>query len=237
MAKKKDSLALFEVMQKTGQQGDAHLRVPGWMGAEEGPDQETPTPQRPQVKVQEVVVQAPRQGPALPSRPTGPAPAPAGKLAVSLPTLGIVAGVGVLLLAAAFYAGSALAGPAPAEPQPQADPFAPADGKLKLLIVEVMAGPTAANHAEAMQMVTFLLARGEPATIHAYTDENGPKTLILLLRPLDSADDPMKDAYARRIEELGKEYYQKYETRYAFSQREPDGTLAPRLVQLPVQPR
>jgi len=243
VAKKKDKAAFFEVISKTRQaRKDAGLKVPIWMGrndeAAEG-DQPAEKPQATERK---------------PERPRPIAPTTIktqqGRLQFSLNYTASVAlaVVIVLLLVGAFMLGratapagpgQALAGPEPpyrpdvlkrSAQQPSGGTATRLKGKY-YLVIETLKGRSDEDLAEAQRIVEFLSQKGEQATVQTF-NVGGQKLVygIWSLRPFDARDSQEALDYARRIEQLGKEYFEKYKT-YRFQQRRrPGQELSPSYV-------
>jgi hypothetical protein len=236
LAKKKNSVALFEVIQKS-KRSEGGVSVPGWMEGE-GPG-------------------AP--APASPAAETGSAPAPASpraseplisvagdRLRVSMTyRTGALAATGlVILLVAGFslgwWGGAAsvtpqapalgngkpmgkhvLAGPNAKGVQPKPKPVAPGQrqpGKW-YLVIQSMTGVEQQHLADAGQIVAFCKAQGHGATVARYNPRSGKQRYIVWsLKPFDKAGSAEAQAYARQIEELGKKYRQAG-GKYNFQQR------------------
>jgi len=122
VTKKKDSVALFEVISKSRQKrGDSDLGVPGWIEPPEAPPQQAEAPPVP-VRQAEAPPSPARQAAAIPQAPSRPVE-PAigvvgGRLMVSLNYVScLVIAMGLLvLLVAAFWLGRATGGAARVEP-------------------------------------------------------------------------------------------------------------------------
>jgi hypothetical protein len=112
VTKKKDSVALFEVISKSRQKrGDSDLGVPGWIEPPEAPRQQAEKPSVPARQAAAI--------PQAPSRPVEPAiGVVGGRLTVSLNYVScMVIAMGLLvLLLAAFWLGRATGGAAKGEP-------------------------------------------------------------------------------------------------------------------------
>ncbi|MCK4277143.1 MAG: hypothetical protein KAX78_11545 [Phycisphaerae bacterium] len=226
MAKKKNTAAFFEVLSKTRQaQKDAGLSIPKWMGkVSEGDESE----EKPSV---------PEKGPALaPAQPGEQMlSAQAGRVRFSLGYAVCAAAAAglLLLLVAAFWAGRATA-PKTAEPfeagvvpphRPDVlsssaeSPALPSREKAKYnLIIERLKGSSDAELAEAQRIVNFLAERGEPADIQTFRLGGKEFYGVWSLRPFNTETGPQQVKFAERIEELGRQYFQKHRT-YRFQQR------------------
>ena len=220
MAKRKDSIALYEVIGKTRQvRAEAGLAIPAWMGRQRSGAamrQAAPAP----------TVEGTEQ--AVPERIAVPTGAPsvwaepmvsisAGRLRLSLNYLACVAAgvVLVLLLAAAFVFGRASvpytqAGKgesgarASAGGQPAGTEIVREKGKY-YLVVQGMGGKTPDLLADARAIERFCNAKGERVSINEYTKE--PRQYIVLsAQGFDAIDSPEALRYVRAIEDLGKNY-------------------------------
>jgi hypothetical protein len=244
VAKRKDSLALFEVISKTREK---HLAAPA-----ENPPRSTPAP-----------AAVPRPAEARP-RATAPTSLPTsepmfstsgGRLRLSLnQTQSIVAGAAlVVLLIIAFTLGrsSVNTGPVqagvstPAESTesavrneaetPRAD--APAETKKPTLempkrvegkyylVIQGLQGAGAEQLKEAQDIVKTLTDFGEPAEVALYPG-NPRQYIVWSLVGFDTPDDARAKDYAKTIEEMGKKY-RAQGGRYDFKQRDRAGEFKP----------
>lgn len=234
MAKKKDSMALFEVIWKTRPaQRDSGINVPEWMkpGGEAPPDAEARKP----------------DGEA----PTEAAPiAPPARVTLSLSQAQLaLAVVGLaIVLVVAFVLGRATVGsltPAGDAPQatpaidevaaydvggsPQAPLAFPADeprvsGRY-YLVIQGMRGMTAEHRQAADEIVAYLRGEGVPAEVGTYSGK--PRQYVVWsLTGFDASDSPEALGYVGYIEELGQRYKARG-GRYEFSHRDREGRLKP----------
>jgi len=248
VAKKKDAVALFEVISKTRQKrSEAGLGVPRWMSSQA--DDSAQQPSAPPAASQ--AVSAPSAAPARePARPrqaprTAPMIAPEGnRLKFSLSyyvCVGVLAGA-VVLLALAFWLGyiagspdagngaqqAKLGGQIPVPPgstggngggPTQGTPTGRIAGKY-YLIIQRLKGDTEADKAEADRIVSFCAEHGEPASVWEMPigSHGGKRYFVWSLRPFDAPDDPKGLEHAGRVEEWGREYFARHST-YEFLQR------------------
>jgi len=240
--KRKDSVALFEVIARTREKsGKPDMDVPGWMGGQQPaaePDQ-APAPE----------ATGPLKVPPL-QPPTEPVfrPIPQ-RVSFSMSYVrfgGLLAGM-IVLLAAAFVLGRVTAGPGTVEPtgeQPgptaragidDTSPTGPPKpaGRISgkhYLIIERLKDKTPASLAEAKKIVSFLEQNGHYADIQPLRARGGGREYwgIWSLQPFDQAAGPENEAFAMKIEELGR----KYPGDYRFQQRvRRDAKLEPTFIQ------
>jgi len=246
VVKKRDSVALFEVISKTRAKNiEPDMGVPPWMvgGKQAADEQPRKGPGKQPVKP----TAKPACATVKPKRGAGKGKEPlvstaGGRLRLSLDYFtGIVAATGlVLLLAAAFWLGRATAGvarsgqPAQAELGQIASPMAregPADreplpartdGKYYMIIQDLQGGDEL--KAEALRIADYCTANGEPATVNSYQG----RLVVWSLRPFSSPTGPEVLNHARVVEQLGQRYFKKHKT-YDFRQRR-DGRLEPMML-------
>ena len=252
MAKKKNSVALFEVIQ-TSTRSDAKMVVPQWM---DGSDESRPA--SPEGAVEPPPVPAPAAARRL--------FAVAGdRLRLSLTYTHCAVAVLVLvgLLVGAFAVGwhsgtPAVKPPEDRRPLAQRTPLgrhvlkspvpapapAPGGGQKKVttpaaeasdrqrgkyyLVIQGIQGVSPADLDEASRIVEFCKAQGEKATVARYTSKRTRKQryIVWSLRPFDSATSEEGRKLARSVEALGKQYFAKYTT-YDFRQRGASGKFDP----------
>jgi len=215
VVKKKDSVALFEVISKSRQRrSEAGLGIPGWMGREQDIAQgvgegEPPAGPSPTVRA------APLGEPTISTA--------RGRLSLSLNyvscLVAVMALVGLLVLA--FWLGRATAGGAEAGRPRQMggrNMTAAAQSARRpgyyYLVIQDLQGNTEAKKKQADRIVKFCKAHGEPATVNTY------KGSIVVWSNVGfaSPDEQAALDYARNIERLGQKYFQEYKT-YDFRQR------------------
>jgi len=159
LAKKKDAVALFEVISKTRQKrSEAGLGVPVWMSGE--PADSAQPPSAPSATSAAPARRPERSRPALPAAPM--IASDGKRLTFSLNyyvCVGVLAGA-VLLLTLVFYLGY-LAGAGGGGSVASA-PAGRIAGKY-YLIIERLRGATEADRAEADRIVSFCAEHGEPA--------------------------------------------------------------------------
>ena len=252
MAKKKKSMALFEVIAKGRKDNrESELSVPQWMRQQDGTS-ETPaeggkkpipvptTPIPPQAALEEPSLQVTPPALAQP-RPIGrPAAEPGaaepvfttkgGRLNLSLNYVSCtVALLGlVLLLVVVFLLGRASVGDRPAAGGgSQAAGQAPAGpwvaGKYYLQI-QAMGGLSDTLRDEARQIARFCTDAKVPAKVYQTARQYEFRSTT----PFDSAASPEALQFAQRIAELGKRYKTLYGKPYDFSQHDRDGRFRPR---------
>ena len=249
MTKKKNSVALFEVIQKK-RRGEETTGVPKWMAGQPGPAVE-PSPPEPRVRT------APMPAPVV-----GPEPILAivgERLRLSLDTVScaVAAGGVVVLLAVAFalgfWAGGSGSGegakpggtlrdrtqfgrhviagrttkPSGAASKPAGAAARRASGKWYLVIQGLM-GTSQGDLEEAARIVAFCSAKGQPATVARYTSPRSGKQMYIAwsLTPQDSATGEQARKQALAVEAIGKEYFAQHKT-YDFRQRKKGGKFDP----------
>ncbi len=241
MAKRKDSIALFEVIKN--RRDDANLNVPKWMGGQGSASQQEPP---------EPVQAQPGAAPKARSRIVSGS---SGQLLFRLNyTHCILAAVGlVLVLIAAVWiayaAGSGSSATVPAGPgkmagkvlpgkhvlgngsgkgkAPAASPSGRVPGKY-YLVVQALGGIDNKDLAEAGRIATWCKENGEQVTVAKYTHPNSARKryIVWSLRPFDSRFGEEAEAFGKKVEALGKRYFAKHKT-YDFRQRTSTGKLDP----------
>lgn len=233
MAKKKDSTALFEVIQKTREKRSAAgLAIPAWMSTRrEGEEQQDPA----QVVESEGVLEPEELEPFA---------VPEGRLQLSLSYVScmVIFLALVLLLAGVFALGRySVSGKAPASVAGMGEGVsAPGEnvsdataaqqrvGGLYYLILQRLVGATATDRADAENIVAFCKAMNVNATVQEFT--TGGAGNFLAAWSLRGFEDPAGEdavAYALEIEKLGKEYFRTH-GKYRFQQRlSPSSPLRP----------
>lgn len=234
MAKRKDSIALFEVIKN--RRDDANLNVPKWMGAQGSASQQEP-PEAPQ----------PEPG-AAPKAWSRVVSGSSGQLLFRLNYKHCIlaaAGLIVVLIAAVWIAYAVGTGSQTKTPPPgpgsmagkvpagkhvlggtdgqSGTPAVSASGRLKgkyYLVIQALAGIEEKDLAEAGRISSWCKANGEQVTIAKYTHRNSSKKryIVWSLRPFDSRSGQDALTYAKTVEALGKKYFAKYRT-YDFRQR------------------
>lgn len=257
MAKKKNSVALFEVIGKT-KRSESGMNVPKWF------DGQAPAP-----------AEAGGPSPAARPAPTGPVEplltVVGDRLRLSLNYLScLVAALGaVVLLVAVFslgyWSGSSPApvgpdsppagdgtmsgrtpigrhvvdgqgnpGGAPAPAGNGGSPPAPAagarvKGKYYMVIQQLLGGMTQESLVEATRIAKFCNDNGHPATVGTFRDRQ--RYVVWSLKPFDSATGAANTEFALVIEALGKRYFREHQPpTYDFRQRR-DNQLDPLFVQ------
>lgn len=224
LGKKKNSVALFEVIAKAGPEPD--MSVPGWMKGDE--------PGHPSAEVPAGYSGRQGGGEALIS--TVP-----GRLRLSLNYVScMVAAFGlVVLLSLAFWMGRAsvgwssqatagLAGTSDGAGRSPAGPAAVvAQAPRRVagkwyMVIQDLRGAAETNKAEAVRIVSYLKNEfGIPAEVRRYAG----RYVVWSFKPFDSRDGQDVRDYAGKIEKIGQRYFKKYST-YRFSQRH-NGKLDP----------
>ena len=253
MAKKKSSMALFEVVARGKQHNKAAMTVPDWMKGRDASDASGQSPE------QEYV------GQAAPDAPPGAAPvadvepghdaaggheptAPRGekvlsvvdgRVTVSLNYVSCtVAAAGVLLaIVAAFLLGRASAPKAPAANEAARPPVKAGLvvgtrpprmtqrilGKYYLVIQE-LGGLTPGLKADGQEIAAYCeAARGDPATVVS----DGRQYVVLSGKPFDSPAGTEARVYAADIDALGNRYKADVNGKYDFNQMDSRGQLDP----------
>ena len=236
MVKKRNSVALFEVISKSKEKSSqADMGVPAWMGGtaqdEDAPKPDSPVPAAPKL-------------PPLPAPPVRTAPlmtTAGGRLQLSLNYVScLVIAVGlVLLLAGAFWLGRKTA-PAPqtGEGRMKAEFRAgllsendtAGAGAAKTLpkripgkyyiVIESTRGTDAWHLAQAEKIARFCIERNEPAEVRKYpaTSRSREQYVAWSLTPFDSPTSEAATQHARGIEKLGEEFFELHGD-YKFLQR------------------
>ena len=234
MVKKKNSIALFEVISKSKEsRSAADMGVPAWMGGE----QQDAVPQA-----------APRMAPSAPKPPPPPV-APRSRTAPLLAIAGqrlqfslnyisclILAAALLVLLGGAFWLGRKTA-PAPPDPDRMPAEFraglldgqtGPGQQHSELprripgkyyIVIESMEGATEQHLKEANRIAEFCITKGEPAEVRTYRS----RYVVWSLTPFDSPNDEKARSHALTIEKYGGEYFAKHRT-YRFQQRKRPGS-------------
>lgn len=221
MARKKDSVALFEVISKSqAKHLESDMSVPRWITGSEEPEKPSAPDERPRVEPD-------RAAPTMrePGGPAEPMFATAGgRLRVSLNYLTctiIVLGL-VLALAGAFVLGRATA---PAPPVEKPGKTTAGAGQVKgpvrearrpvtrmpqrvsgkyYLVIETLKGITHADEDEATRIADFCKQNGEPAEPRMWRG----KIIVWSLTAFDSPRSEAAIRHARFIQDnLGKEYF------------------------------
>jgi len=255
VAKRKDSIALFEVITK--RRSDANLNVPPWMGAKGTADAQELPPGPPTVPT------VPTAQPAVPgaaSRAWSSLASGAGgqlTLKLSYTHLLLAAAVLVLVLIVSVWIGYSLASaPSPAKPaanatmankvplgqhvvagpgvaksgtpvaEAQASTAARVSGKY-YLVIQSLVGASKEDQVEAEQIRAWCAQHDEPATVatHTLAKTGRSRFIVWSLRPFDSSSSAEALNYGRKIEALGKKYNAQYK-RYDFRQQR-DGKYDP----------
>ncbi len=247
MGRKKNSVALFEVISKSKEKSrESGLGVPKWMGAE-SPDgmqaSGSPSPVAQGVQPPQGV-RPPERRVVSPHR----AVVEGGRihLSVNYLTCGVVGAAFIVLLIGAFLLGRGTAGgggptkaglgtmpPLNRDVVPPGGtnndgltlPLVPAGRKAEkyYLVIQNLMGKTDSHKAEAFRIAKFCIDKGQSATVCMY---RGNYIVWSAQEPMDSPTSETAMEYARKIEALGKTYFQMYRT-YDFRQRDRSGRLDP----------
>lgn len=214
MVKKKDSIALFEVISKSrANQEQLDMNVPAWMGGQAG---EPATEQSVKAKATKGKAKPPPSewSDAIVSTD-------GGKLRLSLDytSCSVLAGVLLLLLAIAFVLGRATAGgetgPETAGPAAGGETPAAMGGEIATmqprvtgkyyLVIQGMQGETQAIRTEADKIVTYLGENNIAAEVRLWPG-NPRQFIVWSLDPYDIHDSPEARQYVENIEALGQRY-------------------------------
>lgn len=237
MPKRKDSIALFEVITKGKDSHGESVSVPNWA---QGQAQATPAP------VGEGEPVEPAHEPA--AAPVGyeaPARTPIyvrgeGRFILTLDyRQAIIAGAAaVLVLTVMFWLGRLSVGqPAPGPgPQEQGQPAgegAAGSGEMRgvprervngkhYLVIQSLFGNSAEDRVAAEKIVAFLQAKGRPADIQQWRvvnrGRNVEQYVVWSLEGFDSINSSQAKAFVTEIERLGQEYIRQYPGTYSFKQ-------------------
>jgi hypothetical protein len=245
VAKKKNSVALFEVIQKA-RRTEGTMDVPKWMGA--------------QAPAGELTRQERLVRPSIAARARESLLAITGdRLRLSLDyvscavaVLGLIALL-VISFALGYWAGTGrapsegraagtlsdrtpfgkhvLGGHAPSGGAGTTRPTGTASGRVKgkwYLVIQGLAGVTGADLDEAARIVAFCSAKGQPATIARYTSRQTGRQryIVWSLKGHDAPTSEEAKQHAVTVEALGKEYFNRHKT-YDFRQRKSDGKFDP----------
>jgi len=235
VVRKKDSVALFEVISKIRSgSGGANMSVPGWMinpkGREGSIPEEVPVP-----KPKPAAKRAPPQEAIISTDK--------GRLRVSLNYVScmVVAAGLVVLLLAAFWLGRATGGTAQG-PQKAGIGDTSGEGASRVgavkeeselprriagryyMVIQDLKGNDRATREEAHRIAKFCVDNGEPVTVNI--NEEG-SIVVWSLKPFRKDDTEGTRNYAGLVEELGKRYFREYHT-YDFRQpRQIGGGISP----------
>ena len=230
MAKKKNSIALFEAISKSKEK-TAGVSVPGWLGKDSPP-------------------QDPGQPPAEnPPTLSGAAQYGGPKVVLSAGGLALILALIVAVAVAAYVIGRSTA---PGRTGQNAAPgFARAGGNVPdglaptedvnlpvrepgkwYLVIQRFAGMTDENWKEAKDIAEWLVKqKGEKCEAKKIRIKNDLFLAVWSLKAFDSYPNPEAQKYAEHIESLGKEFktteiYKKSTGKYTFSQHR-QGKLDP----------
>ena len=241
MAKKKDSVALFEVIQKA-RQNQASMEVPKWMGGADQPSPPEPGPQEP----------LPRPPVGNPAGAAEPLVAVVGdRLRLSLnytSCAAVVMGLAILLVGAFalgwwggagrdvpekpggrlkdrtpmgrhVLGGTKPPGGAAATKKVAAGASERQPGKW-YLVIQGLTGTAPGDLEEARRIADWCNQRKEPATVARYTSPRSGKQryIVWSLKPFDSPIGEPAKQYGAAIETLGRSYFAQHKT-YDFRQR------------------
>ena len=250
MGKRKNSIALYEVISKTKKLGsEPKLTVPSWAGHDAtgavGPAEDQAHEASP--------AGAPAEAAPTPSIFDAPAPRePAlvregDRMRLTLSYLNwILLGLGlVVLLAVAFLVGrSSVSAPGnlaalPGAPAPipqgtsargpgagtgQGQPPAAVPSRRIAGKYYLVIQGGLKNKEEGDRIAQFCYENGEPSTVSRYSQSN--QYFVLSMAPQDSPDSESAVRHAQKIEDLGKKYFQKHKT-YDFRQRNRENKFQP----------
>jgi hypothetical protein len=246
VAKRRDSVALFEVIQKAGR-SEGNMAVPKWMdrqGAVEAPGDVAPRPE-PASRAISLGV----------SEPLVSIVDDRLRVSLSYVSGALVVLALVVLVAGGFALGRWSAPGLPAaipdgqslrEKTPlgrhvlgKANPVTPGDNAKAppapsarqkdkyYLVIQFLPGLSQKDMDNAARIAAFCDAHGEPATVARFTHPGSAKQryIVWSLRPFGEQDSPEALAYAQKIEDLGKQYMREApeDGRYNFQQRKRAG--------------
>lgn len=249
MAKRKDSVALYEVIGKSRQaRAEAGLTIPAWMGRHRS--DALPVPAVPAVSDEDrlpVTLPPPVAKTAAATLTEPPVSISQGRLRLSLTyVICVAAGAAlVLLLVAMFLLGRASA-PSPRAEKAEAGAAAEASagaipGGTKAppparsgivrekgkyyLVVQGMGGKSSELLTDARAIERFCRSKGEPVDVNEYT--GSPRQYMVLSgQGFESSDSQEAANYVAAIEALGKNY-KAQGGKYEFKQRDVGGRLKP----------
>ena len=216
MSKKKDSVALFEVISKSRQRrSEAGLNIPGWMGPGQGSEgAESPPPsETPAAPTRSPTIGPPATREAMVSTAGGEL-----RLALNYFSCIVAAFALVLLLAGAFWLGRVTAGaPVAKDPGEQGGEKASVKGLAEpasapprepgkyYLVVQGLQGTTQQHYSAAQEIVAYLKKNYIPADVNLYP--GSPKQYIVWsLDGFDKLDSDAAKGFVRKIESLGQRY-------------------------------
>ena len=236
MAKKKRSMALFEVVARDRDENrETGVGVPEWMQGQTATDETSaPAGKKP------ISLTPPGAPAATPSSPAGPYAAPAvepvlstagGRLKLSLNyvtcTVAILAML--LLLVAAFLLGRASAGGATRAAAPGgAHVAAPTPRRVPgkhYLVIQKISGTSDVVKKDAHDIVKYCRRHGKEAGVVRAPDGKG--YWVWSRRGFDAADSLAALAYAREVSSLGLQYSRDTKKKYDFSQYDSRKRLRP----------
>ena len=226
--KKKNSVALFEVISKSKAENvEPDMSVPGWMKPPSG---------KPKTPTKAQVAKRAKFSTGEPVFSTD-----GGRLTLSLNYVScIVVAFGLIVVASlVFWLGRATAqdGGQPVQAGMQAEPgdemtggqpayqAGPRQEGKHYMVIQMLKDASQASDEEAHTIAAWCTEHGEPATVARYDRQGQWKIVVWSLRPFDKADKKSIDNHALYVEELGKRYFRKRQT-YDFRQRR-DGNLDP----------
>jgi hypothetical protein len=253
VAKRKDSLALYEVIGRSRQaRAEAGLAIPGWMGRQRSGPMRPQAPAQPAAEAEDMATLQPIAAPAEREVWAGPGVSvSAGRLRLSLNYVTcVIAGVALVLLFVAMFilgrtsarhsqaakteAGAGIQASARGEATGDKTPSAAGPGTVRekgkyYLVVQGMGGKGADLLAEARSIERFCNAKGEQVNVYEYTKE--PRQYIVLsAQGFDAPDSPEALRYVSAIETLGKNY-KAQGGKYEFKQRDAAGRVRPWFLQ------
>jgi hypothetical protein len=241
VAKKKNSLALFEAISRSREkQPKEGMGVPNWMGAQapqsgQGPTATGETGPQPGGTVHSA---------SMSSGLTASSPGPIA-ISLSRPAAAVIVAMFAVAVALAFLAGRMTARPAATNagsPTVIENAGGPERGSLvdqlparvpgkHYLVIQAMKGDSQQDHDDALKIATWLTKeKNEPAEVCQFS--GGSKAyFVWSFKPFDSDKGPQAEAYAKKIEELGQQYKKLY-GQYWFGQHN-KGKLDPWYVKSP----
>lgn len=235
MAKKKNTVALFEVISKSKAENiEPDMSVPGWMRAPSAKGEAEPASKAPAANR----VKAPGSEAVFSKA--------GGRLRLSLNYVScLVVAFGLVVLASlSFWLGRATA---EHEDQAiQANMRADLDGERAereepdrprtrqagkyYMVIQMLPDDSPGSEQEAIRIADWCSHpdNGEPATVNRYDLRGQSRILVWSLKPFDKTDAKSIENHALLVEELGRRYFGKYGT-YDFRQRH-EGKLDPMML-------
>ncbi len=225
MARKKNSIALFENISKSrANQEQMDMNVPAWMGDE--PDQPQ-TEQSAKAKAKAAAKAAPEPSDAIVSTDGGKL-----RLCLDYTSCSVLAGVLILLLAITFVLGRATVGNSGGPDK--ADQSAGKTGGVTgggianiqprvvgkyYMVIQALPGDSTEYRTDAAAIVKYLANDGIYAEVMTVGSGSEARVIVWSLDAYDIGDSPQARQYVENIEALGRRYLAGG-GKYNFSQKE-----------------